>query len=316
MNIFNREKQHIKTLSPNFVVTPLLYSLKNSISTFKSMPVNDHFTQTVKQMAQSITEKNYNKSQLQIKQQKLNELRTSKLQKRLELRKYIKSLYNFKSDLAFYQTLVYNYNQNNRYAASCLKNLYYILKNSFSTFNCIISKPILEITPNQIKIKLFYYNSNKKSNYKKYILKELKYLCINLSKILKVSIVLDLVELQSYHLDGQVLATSFSIITDKLGPNFLMTANKLFNKTTIINPAQINYSKVNAKNEIAFFTGINIRLAGRLSRQFIIPRKTVKISQRGSLARRYTDLLTVSKYTAKNKKGIFCYTITIGHRFN
>ena len=66
---------------------------------------------------------------------------------------------------------------------------------------------------------------------------------------------------------------------------------------------------------IAFFTGINIRLAGRLSRQSIIPRKTVKIIQRGSLARRYSDFLTISKYTAKKRRGIFCYTITIGHKY-
>ena len=66
---------------------------------------------------------------------------------------------------------------------------------------------------------------------------------------------------------------------------------------------------------IAFFTGINVRLAGRLSRQSIIPRKTVKTIQKGSLARRHTDFLTISKYTAKNRRGIFCYTITIGHKY-
>ena len=283
----------------------------------ESLTCNDHFTNTLKQMAKSITQKNDTKSALQIKKQKLNELRTSKLKKQLELRKYLKSLYKFKLDLAFYQTFVYNFNKNNK--QKHLKNLYYILKNSFLTFYCIISKPILEITPNKIKIKLFYYNLKQRGaiNTTKYLIKELNYLCINLSKLLKISVVFDLVELKGIQLEGNILANSIGIITDKIGRNFGFTANKFFSKTTIINPDKINYNKnkINGNNDIAYYTGINIKLAGRLSRQSIIPRKTVKINQKGSLARQYTDFLTVSKYTAKNRKGIFCYTVTIGHKF-
>ena len=307
----------------------------------ESLTCDDHFTNTLKQMAKSITQKNDTKSALQIKQQKLNELRTSKLKKQLELRKYLKSLYKFKLDLAFYQTFVYNFNKNNYVGPgyACgegaslpqpyptqqkhLKNLYYILKNSFLTFYCIISKPILEITPNKLKIKLFYYNLKQARsergaiNTTKYLIKELNYLCINLSKLLKISVVFDLVELKGIQLEGNILANSIGIITDKIGRNFGFTANKFFSKTTIINPDKINYNKnkINGNNDIAYYTGINIKLAGRLSRQSIIPRKTVKINQKGSLARQYTDFLTVSKYTAKNRKGIFCYTVTIGHKF-
>ena len=121
-----------------------------------------------------------------------------------------------------------------------IQNLYDILKNSFLTFYCVISKPILEITPNKIKIKLFYFNTNK-IFIKKYILKELEYLCNKLSKIMKTSVVLDLVELQSYQLEGNILANSIGIITDKLGKNFRRTVNKIFKNTIIINPDKMKY---------------------------------------------------------------------------
>ena len=145
-------------------------------------------------------------------------------------------------------------------------------------------------------------------------------LIINLSKIMNTSVVLDLVELQSYQLEGNILANSIGIITDKLGKNFRRTVNKIFKNTIIINPDKMKYiqNKMSIKSgnkAIAFFTGINIRLAGRLSKQSIVPRKTVKTIQKGSLARRHTDFLTISKYTAKNRRGIFCYTITIGHKY-
>lgn len=371
-------------------------SLKKHTSCIDSLSEEDYFTKTIKQMYNSINEKN-----------KMNELRKSKFIKRLELRKYIyltKSLYTFKPDLAFNKNVVFKFNKNtpslphltfkdennsdrafgnwNPEALNInwsskvtsqssflnlapvrigivqknINNLYYILKNSFLTFYCIISKPILEITPNKVIIKLFYFNSNKQSiqaqnlsTYKQqylstgieelgsaelnkeqnsnlagprpaslnYMLKELEYLCINLSKIMKTSVVLDLVELKSYQLEGHILANSLGIITDKLGRNFRRTVNKIFKKTMIINPAKMkNKNSILTGNKaIALFTGINIKLAGRLSRQSIIPRKTVKIIQRGSLARRYSDFLTVSRYTAKNRRGIFCYTITIGHKF-
>ena len=243
-----------------------------------------------------------------------------------------------------------------------LKNIYSILKNSFLSCYCLISKPILEVTPNKIVIKLFYYNFGKlpmiqnslnlvasslntvnasptkgntvnnisststltwpDKNVLPNIIKDLEFLCKILSRLMKTSVVLDLVELKGYQLDGTILANSIGIITDKLGRNFRKTINKIFKKTIIINPTKMNNATyqqtgnvITGNKAIATYTGLNIRLAGRLSRQSVIPRKTVKIIQKGSLARRYNDFLTVSNFTAKNRRGIFCYTITIGHKY-
>ena len=466
------------------------------ISHIESLPEKDNATKLFKQIAKSINEKS-----------KIKEQRNSQFKKQLELRKYLKSLYTFKPDLAYNQNIVYKYAQTFdqseagswtnvasavtgyrpapqfplrrnataagaplalavrnpshfpplpvplegliggrvqgekggknilRLGVAMPQNLYNILKNSFLTFYCVISKPIIEITPNKVKIKLFYYNTNRRlrsslapaasavgipfsypSNppnppslmsegkgdkgrvqgeskiqrtlplslallnkstggyvkpmlglpsisklslyaasamgapaqwlnsdhfkYKNYVRlhaeqkKELEVLCINLSKIMNTSVVMDLVELQAYHLEGNILANSIGLITDKLGRNFRRTVNKIFKKSMIINPRRSHkmalaasrayaggigyaapYLRHAVNKAIAFFTGINIRLAGRLSRQSIIPRKTVKTIQKGSLARRHTDFLTISKYTAKNRRGIFCYTITIGHKY-
>ena len=156
---------------------------------------------------------------------------------------------------------------------------------------------------------------------------------------MNTSVVLDLVELKAYRLEGNILANSIGILTDKLGKNFRRTVTRIFKKSRIMNPLKNLSSPTSASDAtatqklhnnmlpilspnvekgnkaIAFFTGINVRLAGRLSRQSIIPRKTVKTIQKGSLARRHTDFVTISKYTAKNRRGIFCYTITIGHKY-
>lgn len=390
------------------------------LSHIESLPENDNATKLFKQIAKSINEKN-----------KIKELRKSQFKKQLELRKYLKSLYTFKPDLAFNQNIVYKYAPTlpltqpaphpfGSGKQNIIQNLYDILKNSFLTFYCVISKPILEITPNKVRIKLFYYSTNQTLHplhpirgaegartpygdagsmkrqrtlplslallnnsapdpvpeagreqskvvnnnivlthpplpnglqpfgkgegrnptpgregsdiFRNYMIKELEFLCINLSKIMNTSVVLDLVELQAYHLEGNILANSIGIITDKLGRNFRRTVNKIFKKSIIINPDKMvrthpsgreGYIKkytsrtgyTGGNKAIAFFTGINVRLAGRLSRQSIIPRKTVKTIQKGSLARRHTDFLTISKYTAKNRRGIFCYTITIGHKY-
>lgn len=346
-----------------------------------SLPENDEATKLLKQIAKSISEKNL----IKVQNQKIKELRVSNIKTQLELRKYLKSLFGvagvFKSDLAFNQNVVYKFNKKtatfldhsrldtHRIGAPkillAVKNLYYILKNSFLTFGCIISKPILEITPGptgKVKIKLFYFStphsalrrierkmkrmprakaldywmklveSGEISRIKNTIAmkyKEIEFLCIKLSKIMNTSIVLELVELKGYQLEGNILANSIGMITDKNKRSFRRAVTRTFRKSIIMNPDKLKYltspftkGKVNGgltniigNKSIAFFTGINIRLAGRLSRQSIIPRKTVKTLQKGSLARRHTDFLTKSRYTAKNRRGIFCYTITIGHKY-
>ena len=64
----------------------------------------------------------------------------------------------------------------------------------------------------------------------------------------------------------------------------------------------------------SFITGINIRIAGRLSTTKITVRKIVKITQRGSIARNNTDIVSKARFTAINKRGTFCISVIMGQK--
>ena len=47
----------------------------------------------------------------------------------------------------------------------------------------------------------------------------------------------------------------------------------------------------------------------------IIPRRTVKKIQYGSLSRSKSNYITTGRLTQKNKRGSFTFSVSIGHRF-
>ena len=118
------------------------------------------------------------------------------------------------------------------------------------------------------------------------------------------NIIFELTAINKPNLDCTILAKTISIITDIFGKNFTNITNR------IITNSNFSYFR-----NIDALTGINFRLAGRLTRQSIIPRFTVKTIQTGSLSRKSTNSVTSAKVIANNRKGTFCYTITFGHRF-
>jgi hypothetical protein len=67
---------------------------------------------------------------------------------------------------------------------------------------------------------------------------------------------------------------------------------------------------------ISYLSGMNIKLAGRLMTQSMRPRFTVQSLQEGSLARVKVHYIENSRFTGKNKRGAFSFTITISHVFN
>jgi hypothetical protein len=67
---------------------------------------------------------------------------------------------------------------------------------------------------------------------------------------------------------------------------------------------------------LSYLSGINIKLAGRLMTQSIRPRFTVQSLQEGSLARVKVHFIEKSRFTGKNKRGAFSFTVTISHVFN
>ncbi|KAF9818420.1 hypothetical protein IEO21_02769 [Rhodonia placenta] len=187
------------------------------------------------------------------------------------------------------------------------------------TMSSLISRPIYNITPHKVVIRLLFFLVNKnnskikKSKFLSVNSKNLEILCANLSKILKKPVELDLVKLHYPFYDSNILANLLGRICDINYKPYIFILDKIFNKANIKNPT-IRIPETNS-NIPTFLTGLKIRLAGRLLKQKIVPRHTVKTTQHGSLTRSSADIVTNSRFTSKNKRGTFSFTVTMGHRF-
>ena len=92
----------------------------------------------------------------------------------------------------------------------------------------------------------------------------------------------------------------------------LFNINKLNSK--FIGFKSLKTSALNANTLISSYaSGINMKLAGRLMTQRMRPRFTVQMKQNGSLARVKVDYVEKSRFTSKNKRGAFSFSVSIGH---
>jgi Mitochondrial ribosomal protein (VAR1) len=69
------------------------------------------------------------------------------------------------------------------------------------------------------------------------------------------------------------------------------------------------------KNIPAFLSGLNIKIAGRLMGEPIIPRITSKVFSKGATATGKVNYLDVARITKKNRKGAYTIKITSGQNF-
>jgi hypothetical protein len=152
--------------------------------------------------------------------------------------------------------------------------------------------------------------------------KRLKLLCENLSQIFKKKINIELNRVYLPTSDSQILATAIGSSTKKT--KYFKIKKNLLEKLEIVNPNKIldktlfKYNSLyNGKNiDPANLTGVNVRVAGRLVTEKVIPRKTVRTVQIGSLARTKADIVKTDRYTKKNKRGCFSVTVKTGHFIN
>lgn len=252
------------------------------------------------------------------------------------INKYLKSINllnsNTKSKLMNYSdNISYNFNNANN---KIIKNIYTLLEYSFISMSSLISKPVFEITPEKVVIHLYFFVFNKKSvnNFKNnsgkglvsnvksidskdsnsFLIKnsnKLNKICNILSLYFKKPVELELVRLHYPYFNNNILVNLLGIIINRIKVRFIM--KKLFKKAIIKNP-----TKLNRKNRLtiipSFLSGINIRIAGRLLTNRIVPRKTIKTIRRGALARGKVNFLDIARFTNKNKRGAFSITITSG----
>lgn len=224
-----------------------------------------------------------------------------------------------KLDLLTNNNIVYNFNNNvKKY------NLTSILENSFFSINRLISKPVLNIKPNKVIINLFFYlnkniaNIKARKNLSRILLSkslQLKTLCSLLSKKLRKPVELQLIRLHHPSLESNILANTIGFIAKNSRRTFRVIMLKLFKSTKIRKFNEFKYIFNLRKLRPTALVGIRIKLGGRLLSQKIVPRFTSRTIQRGNLGKTKTDLITTSRFTNKNKRGAFSFTITMGHKF-
>jgi hypothetical protein len=234
---------------------------------------------------------------------------------KININKYIKSISKYNSETVKYQNIVYQFNKNNKgiqnSSVGINKNVFTLLESTFLSLSCLISKPIIVITPNKVVIQLFYYLNQFYSNNK--LLNnndKLQSLCLNLSKIYKKPVELELDRLHYPYYDCNILSNMIGLISNIVKLRFII--KNLFRIAKI----KKNNNFINKYSIIpSYLSGFKIRVAGRLLTQRVIPRKTVKTIQRGTLARGKAQFVDSARFSNKNKRGSFSITVTIGHIF-
>nr|AQU12771.1 40S ribosomal protein S3 [Thelephora ganbajun] len=236
--------------------------------------------------------------------------------KKININKYIKSISKYNYETVKYQNIVYQFNKNNKGIQNSSvgnnKNVFTLLESTFISMSCLISKPIIVITPNKVVIQLFYYLNKFYSNNNLLLNNndKLQSLCLNLSKIYKKPVELELDRLHYPYYDSNILSNMIGLISNIVKLRFII--KKLF---TI---AKIKKTKkfINKYSIIpSYLSGFKIRVAGRLLTQRVVPRLTVKTIQRGTLARGKAQFVDSARFSNKNKRGSFSITVTIGHIF-
>lgn len=233
------------------------------------------------------------------------------------LKNYTRPFTNLNLDIQKYRNIKYNFHTGGKQIF--FNNITKLLENSFFTMSSIISKPVYSITKDKVVIHLLYFLVNKnfyqtaKIKFLSLNQNNLELLCVNLSKIFQKPVEFDLVRIKKPYYDGNILANLLGRISDVNYKPLISILDNLFNKVKIQNPRR---SMPESDLIIpTFLTGLKIKLGGRLLKSKIIPRQTVKITQHGSLTRSSADIITKNRYTMKNKRGTFSFTITIGHKF-
>lgn len=266
------------------------------------------------------------------------------------LHRHIKSVFKFNSEVAKNNTIVYNFNNNLKKF-----KLTSILENSFFSMNRLISKPILNIKPNKIIIHLFFYLSHSSAmqaqtahvlhngSYsvrsvrsavalegRKFVTKQariklvsllrsksaqLQALCAFLSKKFKKPVEFELIRLHHPSLESNILANTIGYIAKNTRKTFRVIMLKLFKSTKIKKFNEFKYIYNIRKFKPTALVGIRIKLGGRLLSQRIVPRFTSRTIQRGNLGKTKADFITTSRFTNKNKRGAFSFTVTMGHKF-
>lgn len=144
---------------------------------------------------------------------------------------------------------------------------------------------------------------------------QLQALCAFLSKKFKKPVEFELIRLHHPSLESHILANTIGYIAKNTRKTFRVIMLKLFKSTKIKKFNEFKYIYNIRTFKPTALVGIKIKLGGRLLSQRIVPRFTSRTIQRGNLGQTKADFITTSRFTNKNKRGAFSFTVTMGHKF-
>ena len=229
------------------------------------------------------------------------------------VQRYLKSFTTLDIALAQNQNTTYEFYSKTLNLKILHKNVYKVLESSLFEMSSIISRPSFYISPNNVIINLFYFFANKKLSTKDFLeLNEnkLQGLSTKLSTYFKKPVTLEFTQLYSITNNSQILAH----VLGKLALSRKNSFSRIIGRFLSRQSEKIFFRKSINKFSGAI-TGVYIKLGGRLLRGKIVPRRTVKKIQYGSLARSKSNYITNARIIQKNKRGSFSFTVAIGHNF-
>jgi hypothetical protein len=134
---------------------------------------------------------------------------------------------------------------------------------------------------------------------------------------------------QNNILNSNINSYNINLINDLIIPVFSKSNNKneigvkkieiISNKKKNVKLAQLQDHIKNIKllntNPLAIgkSVGLFIKIAGRLQKDLIKPKQTVKTISIGNFSKKYINTTNLSSFTSKNKKGTFRVTIKMSH---
>nr|BBG67081.1 ribosomal protein S3 [Stropharia rugosoannulata] len=175
-----------------------------------------------------------------------------------------------------------------------------------------VRKAISRLRSKNTSIRTLLFNL-RKYNLSKVFYRKFYLICKILSKKFNKSVELQLIRLHNPNHDSNILINLISLNIRNKRKNARNAINKIYAKNQI---KIINDPSLNPINFIpSYLSGINIKIAGRLMREPIIPRITTKTFERGASSTGKVNYLDVATITKKNRKGAYTITIKSGQNF-
>lgn len=205
-----------------------------------------------------------------------------------------------------------------------LRKIKFINKNKKLHFNDFKelkrNKRIFRNYKSKKKFIKFYYNKLVNKPLTLIYPAKFKALCFILSKFFNKPVELNLIRVHYPYSNSNILVNFFALFVNKV--KVIKVVQKLFNNAIFKNIVKNKFSSFNNKGKNtkdfilpAFLTGMNIKIAGRLLRDKIKPRKTIRFFNKGVYAHSKLNYKDFARFTTKNKRGIFSISINSSQSF-